>query len=243
MLASCNRGPKPRTTPVEAPASNKIIIDSHYTFRQAIEGSKAPQSVIDKLVLFPVRYYSTDGKIHQGQILANKAIQGDIIHMFNFMLAQHFPVAHAIPIVKYGWNDDLSMQDNNTSSFCYRDVSYSFHAEGLAIDINPYFNPQIWKPGWNRINKPQGAAYNPAVKGTFTANSPVVLEFEKMNFHWGGKFSAKYDYQHFEKAGYFKPQPAHKDTTEGYETEPQPDPDGLNPDLPENTDNNATEEE
>lgn len=185
--------------------NNKPITDCNYSFEEATTGTKAPKHILDQLVLVDVIYYSTDHKLHQGQILVNKSIEEDTKQMFDFMLEQKFPIAKVIPVVKYDWNDDSSMQDNNSSGFCYRNVGYSMHARGLAIDINPYFNPVIWKAGWKRTNKPQGAVYSPERAGTFTAEHPVVLEFEKLGFHWGGKFSAKYDYHHFEKSGYWKP--------------------------------------
>jgi hypothetical protein len=240
-LAACTNKSK-EIKPTQAVSAGKVIVDCNYTFEQAVEGCNAPKSIIEQLVLLPVKYYSTDGLIHQGQIVTNKEIAADVTYMFNFMLKEHFPVAHAIPIVKYGWNDDLSMQDNNTSSFCYRDVSYSLHARGLAIDINPYFNPVIWKPGWNRVDKPQGAVHNPAVKGTFTENNPVVLEFEKLHFHWGGKFSAKYDFHHFEKGGYYRVQAAKADSlSEDSYQSPEDEP-TSSPNSNEEPDNNQTQE-
>ena len=122
-----------------------IIIDSNYSFEDAIKGSKAPKEIINQLQLITVQYYSLDRKLHQGQILTNKLIVSDVEKLFKFIQQSHFPVAKAIPIVKYDWNDDLSMQDNNTYSFCYRNVSFSKHAKGMAIDINPFFNPVRWK--------------------------------------------------------------------------------------------------
>jgi hypothetical protein len=189
---------------------DSIIVDCNYSFEEAIAGSPAPKHIINQLILLDVVYYSTDHKLHKGQILTNKAIAEDIRYMFAFMLKQKFPVAKAIPVVKYGWNDHLSMEDNNTYSFCYRNVSYSAHAEGLAIDINPFFNPVKWKEGYlvgSRKNEPAGAVHNPKVPGTFTEESPVVIEFEKRRFHWGHNMTEKFDDHHFEKAGFRLPKP------------------------------------
>src|ERR1035437_6634 len=146
-----------------------------------------------------VTYYSTDGKIHNGQVLTNKKLVKSLEIAFHFMFENKFPIAHAIPIVKYGWDDKLSMQANNTYSFCYRNTSYSKHAYGMAIDINPFFNPLRWKTGFeNRINRPIGAHYEPAIPGTFYSLHPVVQEFKKLGFHWGHNFKDKFDDHHFE---------------------------------------------
>ena len=177
----------------------EIIVDCNYTYDEAIENSKAPDSVLSELKLINVRYYSVDGKIHAGQILTNERAVEKIQQLFEILLDEKFPVAHAVPVVKYNWNDDLSMQDNNTYSFCYRNIGYSRHARGMAIDINPYFNPVRWKKGYTfRQNKPVGATYDTSVPGTFVESSPVVIKFEKLGFRWGHTFSMKFDDHHFE---------------------------------------------
>jgi hypothetical protein len=177
-----------------------VIVDCNYTFEDAIKGTKAPDKIISQLCLINVKYYSADGKIHEGQLLTNKKIAGNLISLFDFMLRNKFHVAHVIPVVKYNWDDNLSMQDNNTYSFCYRNISYSKHATGMAIDINPYFNPVHWKKGYEyRRSQPDGVSCDTSVNGTLYNSNPVVREFEKYGFHWGHNFTIKYDDHHFEK--------------------------------------------
>lgn len=178
---------------------DKVIVDCRYTFEESIAGTKAPNYILKQLQLINVQYYSIDGNVHQGQILTNKKMVQKLQVLFQFMKQMKFPVAHAIPVVKYNWNDDVSMKANNTYSFCYRNPSYSKHALGMAIDINPFFNPLRWKEGYTyRQNKPVGASYNPVVAGTFCASNLVVLEFNKLGLRWGHNFSTKYDDHHFE---------------------------------------------
>lgn len=175
-----------------------VIIDSRLTFREATAGTKAPKSILDELILMDVLYKSTDQRLHQGQILTNKKIENDIRNMFVFMLENDFVIEKAIPIVHYNWNDSLSMDDNNTYSFCYRNVSYSKHARGMAIDINPRFNPLRWKNA-DRPNQPEGAVPDATVNGTLDPGHRVVEEFRKLGFRWGHTFSKYYDDHHFEK--------------------------------------------
>jgi len=202
ILSSCSHKKKESIKPEQKKMSvvrDSIIIDSKYSFQEAIKGTKAPKDIIDQLKLISVRYYSTDHKIHQGQVLTNIKIADKLELMFKFMLNERFPIAHAIPVVNYNWDDEVSMEANNTYSFCYRDVSFSKHARGMAIDINPYFNPVRWKEGYeNRLNKPVGAHFDPSIPGTFYKQHPVVLEFMKLGFYWGHNFSTKHDDHHFE---------------------------------------------
>lgn len=199
VLYSCN-APKKDGKTSRRELKQKVIVDCNYTFEEAIAGTKAPKSILKELKLIDVEYYSIDGKIHAGQVLTNKKIARDVKKMFRFMFKARFPVSKAIPAVRYHWNDDLSMQDNNTYSFCYRDVGYSKHALGMAVDINPFFNPVRWKKGYeNRINKPVGAKYDTSVNGTFYASHPVVEEFRRRGFRWGHTFTRNFDDHHFEK--------------------------------------------
>jgi len=178
---------------------DSIIEDCNYTLKEATAGSKAPDTILQQLQLIDLKYYSTDGKIHKGQILANRKFADKIRIMFGVLFQNKFPIAHAIPIVKYNWDDNLSMEANNTYSFCYRDISYSKHALGMAIDINPFFNPVRWKIGYkNRAIAPTGAHYDISRPGTFYGLHPVVVEFKKLGLHWGHDFKHKYDDHHFE---------------------------------------------
>lgn len=50
-------------------------------------------------------------------------------------------------IDNYDADDERSMTANNTSAFCYRTVAgstkLSTHSRGLAVDINPLYNPYV----------------------------------------------------------------------------------------------------
>ncbi|NLZ95460.1 MAG: M15 family metallopeptidase, partial [Bacteroidales bacterium] len=186
------------TVKEEPQKTDTIIIDSRYTFEEAIEGANAPQTLIDELKLIDITYISTDEKVHRGQILTNKRIATDIKEIFQLMLEQEFVIEKAIPIVAYNWSDSLSMADNNTYSFCYRNISYSFHAKGMAIDINPRFNPLRWKIE-DLPSQPHGAVLDTTVNGTLYPNHPIVKEFRKRGFRWGHYFSKFWDDHHFDK--------------------------------------------
>lgn len=180
------------------------IIDSELTFEEAIAGSDAPQHILDELVLLDVRYFSTDDKIHRGQILVNKNIEKNIEHIFEFMLEHEFAVYQAVPIVKFDWDDMKSMKANNSSGFCYRDVMNtkrkSKHSTGMAIDINPLFNPIRWKsPNKHRPNIPEGAVLDTTNNGTLYPGHPVVEEMKRLGFKWGNQFRRYWDDHHFEK--------------------------------------------
>lgn len=196
IILSCNNNRRDSATPadihadstaedlqniIQEPVLPDTIIDASYTFDEAVEYSEAPEEIISQLKLVDVFYISTDGKIHKGQVVTNRQIANDIKEIFSFMLDEGFVIEKAIPIVKYGWNDSLSMADNNSYSFCYRNISYSKHATGMAIDINPRFNPLRWK-NIDRPNTPAGAVLDTTVNGTLYPGHIVVNEFRRLGF-------------------------------------------------------------
>lgn len=179
---------------------DSIILDCDYTFSEAIAGIEIPQNIVNQLVLLDVRYYSMDGKIHGGQLVTNKLIADELTEVFDFILQEKIPIDKVIPVVKYGWNDKLSMEDNNSYSFCYRDIAYSKHAKGLAIDLNPRQNPLRWRKEYSyRKDVPENGTYNPEVLGTFTPEHPLVLKFKSLGFKWGRHFKRNMDDHHFQK--------------------------------------------
>jgi len=176
-----------------------IIIDSDYSFTEAVSGKEIPKSILKQLSLLEVEYFSFDNKLHRGQILINKKVIKDIQEIFQFIKSSKFPIGKVIPIVKYAWSDETSMLDNNTSAFNYRLVDgnkvLSLHAYGLAIDINPMQNPFIK----NGKRTPATAKYDEKTASTITRNSDLVKEFKKRGWMWGGLWRSRRDYQHFEK--------------------------------------------
>ncbi len=183
------------------------IIDSKMTDAEAFEGldPKCPEEIRKRQKVVKLEYYSADGKIHQGQLVIDKELVKDIKQVFALALKERFPIYSVIPISdrrfrKDGrWDDELSMEANNTSAFNYREITgggrLSNHAYGRAIDINTFLNPYLK----GDIVLPHGAKYDPTVAGTFTLGNPIVQAFLQLGWTWGGNWTSPRDYQHFEK--------------------------------------------
>jgi len=178
----------------------EIIIDSAMSFSEAIEETNAPLEIVDSLVLIDVLYYSFDNLKHQGQIIVNNDLEDDVYEIFVLIEKIKFPVGIVIPIVAYKWDDHNSMANNNSSGFNFRVIEgttkLSLHSFGRGVDINPVQNPVIYPNG---VVAPEGAKYFPSKAGTFSVKNPVVEEFIKRGWHWGGNFEQPKDYHHFEK--------------------------------------------
>lgn len=184
------------------------VIDSNMSETEAFDGlnPECPDEIIKRQKIVMVRYYSFDRRIHQGQIIIDADLENDIRTVFEEALKLGFPVCSVIPVSdkrfrKDGrWDDELSMEANNTSAFNYRFITgsstrISKHAHGRAIDINPVQNPYIKE---NTV-LPKGAEYAPDIDGTLTGDHPVVRTFLRLGWEWGGNWTSRKDYQHFEK--------------------------------------------
>lgn len=178
-----------------------MIQDSTYqSLSQALEGSEIPKDIRNRLALIGVTYLSFDGQEHQGQLVVDSRVVEDIKKIFIKLLELRFPIEKVIPISKYGWDDEASMQDNNTSAFNYRKIigtdRLSNHSLGLAIDINPLHNPYY---AYDGNVYPSKATYDSTVPGTIIAGSEIVAVFASLGWTWLGERLNNKDYQHFEK--------------------------------------------
>jgi len=182
-----------------------IIVDSKFTFEEALVGTKAPEDIIKTLSLIDIEYMSFDKKLHRGQLLVHRDIADELREIFAQLLSWRFPIGKVIPLVAYNWSDEASMDDNNSSAFNYRFVygtnEVSNHSFGLALDINPLQNPYVAIDG--KVF-PEDAVYNAEIPGTLTENGQVVLLFESKGWSWGGKGvrvgnSELKDWQHLQK--------------------------------------------
>ena len=94
-----------------------------------------------------VQHIDGNGRTQQGVIVCNKKITNDLREIFAELYKAKYPIERIRPISEYGNDDERSMRANNTSCYCYRVVEgstkLSKHAQGLAIDINPLYNPCV----------------------------------------------------------------------------------------------------
>lgn len=175
------------------------IVDSDLTLAEALAGTSAPVEIQRQQVLLDLEYWSFDGVLHRGQLMVHESVAGEIKEIFAVIQTARFPIGRMVPVVRYGWSDDVSMSENNTSGFNYRAIvgktALSKHATGLAVDVNPRFNPYVK----SELVLPPGAVYDPQIPGTLTADGAVVQAFSQHGWEWGGAWQTLKDWHHFEK--------------------------------------------
>ena len=108
-----------------------------------------------------VKYINFNGVEEIGELICNKSIADDLLEIFYELYLSSYPIEKIRLIDSYQADDDLSCADNNTSCFNYRVVEgskkLSKHALGLAIDINPVYNPYVTYPNGQIRISPEGS--------------------------------------------------------------------------------------
>ncbi len=164
----------------------------------------------DNISLGELRYLRVlhlgfDGQTHIGELLVNVSIANDVLQIMRELYANEYAIEKMVLVDAYGADDERSMEDNNTSAFNYREIAgsskLSRHSLGLAIDINPLYNPCV---------KNDGASISPVNAGDYADRSQTFAHkidendlcyrlFLEHGFTWGGSWRSLKDYQHFEK--------------------------------------------
>ena len=162
----------------------------------------------EDLTYVHILHYDFEGNLAEGELICNNYIAQDLLEIFYELYLNEYQLEKVTLIENYGGDDDLSMADNNTSCFNYRVVpgkkKLSQHAYGLAIDINPFYNPYITYPNGEVHVSPAGSeAYADRSKDfpyKIDENDLCYKLFKEHGFTWGGDWNSSKDYQHFQKA-------------------------------------------
>ena len=154
-----------------------------------------------------VLHVGFDGQTHEGEIICNKAIAEDLLEIFEALYEAGYQIEKIKLVDEYNAEDEASMADNNSSAFNFRFISHttkiSNHGKGMAIDINPLYNPYIKTVNGNLNIEPANSTEYVDRTNDFPhkidENDLAYQLFIAHGFTWGGAWSSSKDYQHFEK--------------------------------------------
>ncbi|HKM34680.1 MAG TPA: M15 family metallopeptidase [Lachnospiraceae bacterium] len=170
--------------------------------------SGSTEIAYDDLCYVHVLHYDFSGEVCEGELISNKYIAQDLVEIFYGLYQAEYQIEKINLIDDYNGEDTASMEDNNTSCFNYRNVDdtnkLSKHALGLAVDINPLYNPYI------RYTEEGDQIISPIGSEDYTDRSqsfPYKIDsydlcyqlFIQHGFTWGGNWNSCKDYQHFQK--------------------------------------------
>jgi hypothetical protein len=171
---------------------------------------------LDRLMILKVSYIDFYGnENHDGELIIFDVLADHILSVFYALYLNRFPIEKIQLMDAYAGADEKSMEDNNSSAFNYRVIkdsnSFSIHAYGMAIDLNPKQNPCLMTEYEEckvsiPVYPPEGMEYinrkniRPGmVENVVAEDSSVVDLFKEHGLTvWGGDWNFPIDWHHFQ---------------------------------------------
>lgn len=175
---------------------------------QGISYQENPNVALSDLAYLRMLYYGMDGNTYVGEMIVNQKIKEEVLSVFQKLYEERYPIERMVLVDEYQGEDERSMDANNTSAFNYRTIAgsskLSNHSYGMAIDLNPKYNPYVKQRGDGSIlcQPESGRAYADRTKEfdyKIDENDLAYQLFTQAGFTWGGSWNSVKDYQHFEK--------------------------------------------
>lgn len=164
------------------------------------KGCTTPRSALRYLV---VLHRNKDGRTQVGEMVCHKNIASKLLGIFRELYEKDYRIERMILIDDYDADDQRSMAANNTTCFNFRrqtgsGTKVSKHALGLAVDINPLYNPYV---KGTVVQPTEGRPYiNDRERIPMAVKRGDLCHrlFMQHGFRWGGAWKSLKDYQHFE---------------------------------------------
>lgn len=159
----------------------------------------------EDLRLLRLSHLDYTGGVETGELVVHEDHATAIVAVFKRLYEAGYPIQSMRTIDEFDGSDDASMEANNTSAFNCRPAvsssSWSRHAYGTAVDINPLVNPYVR----NATVLPEAgrpfadrSIHHPSV---IREGDVVTRAFDAIGWSWGGRWSSARDYQHFSADG------------------------------------------
>jgi hypothetical protein len=168
---------------------------------------------LSRLRLLHVSYWDFSGRVQRGELVVNRDAAAPLAKVFRRLYRLHFPIRHMHLADAYGPRRSVPADGDVTAAFeCRQAVpspctvgkgtgSWSEHAYGEAIDLNPIENPYS---GCQRTRVRASLPYldrSRLRRGMVT--SAVIRAFRSIGWGWGGDWTGSTkDYMHFSASGH-----------------------------------------
>jgi len=165
------------------------------------------------LRLLTVSHRDFRGRTQTGQLVVNRAAAAPLARVFRRLYGLHFPIRHMQLDDAYGPRRERPRDGDVSGSFECREAvpspctggrgtgSWSMHAFGLAVDINPVENPYV---GCGESRDRAGRRFRDrSVHRRGMATRRMIAAFGSIGWGWGGAWSGNTkDYMHFSSTGH-----------------------------------------
>ncbi len=163
---------------------------------------------LGELSYVKMTFWGFDHRPHTGEMITNASVAEQLVGVFRALYQARFPIEEMRVVSRREqrrWRTHPTGDTNVTSSFECRQAtggsSWSMHAFGLAVDINPFHNPYL-----------NGELVGPELAGAYTDRTwkrpGMILEgdavtraFDSIGWEWGGRWRSLKDWMHFSQNG------------------------------------------
>ena len=160
---------------------------------------------LDELSYLTMSHYGFDRRFHTGEMIVNASVAEDVVEVFRRLHEARFPIEQMRVITKEEIDAHPTGDWNDTTSFVCRPAvgssSWSQHAFGTGIDINPFHNPYL-----------KGDLVLPELASAYTDRDDVRIgmivpgdvateAFAGIGWIWGGNWGSLKDWMHFSLSG------------------------------------------
>ena len=160
---------------------------------------------LDQLAYITVTHFGFDGRFHTGEVLVNAAVAEEIVSVFRTIHEIRFPIEQ-MRVIRADEIDAPPTGDwNDTTSFVCRPAvgsnSWSQHAFGLAVDVNPFHNPYV---KGDLVLPELASVYldrDDLRDGMILPGDEVIVAFAAIGWKWGGNWNSLKDWMHFSQSG------------------------------------------
>jgi hypothetical protein len=151
-------------------------------------------------------FWGFDGKPHTGEMLVNAQVAADVPTVFAQLFAAHFPIEEMRVASVADQSAKPTGDGDNTTAFVCRptvgETTWSAHAYGLAIDVNPFCNP--YQDGDLVVPELASAYLNrmDVRPGMVLPGDATIRAFASVGWTWGGSWTSPKDLMHFTANGH-----------------------------------------
>ena len=166
-----------------------------------------------RLRVLTVTHWGFEGRVHTGQVVVNEHAAAPLARVFKRLYQLRFRIRHIRLAEAYGPTRLQPADGDISDAFeCRQAVpspcsggtgtgSWSEHAYGNAIDLNPIENPYV---GCGRTRKRASIPYLDRSRQRRGMVTPAVVQaFSSIGWGWGGNWTGSTkDYMHFSASGH-----------------------------------------
>ncbi len=150
-------------------------------------------------------FHGFDGGVHTGRLVVNASVADDVVGVFRTLFAAGFPLEQMTLATNAGLEAAPTGDGNETSAYACRPTTgattWSAHAYGLAVDVNPFMNP--YHKGDLVIPELASSYLDRSWRrpGMIFRDGVVWRAFHAVGWTWGGDFHSLKDLHHFSANG------------------------------------------